>query len=164
MMMMMDALLLSSANVFFAHYLLPSFSMNEVRVAENELRDFIMRHQSDEASTAATVIAPVHHHSSFISMSTMSAVFDSSEFFFVSKRVARACPHLPESQWILTYSTPWPRHSYAHGMNDAHQVVQQQQHDESSRMMEAVVAHVLSVVRDCISDCGLHDIRAAALE
>lgn len=138
MWMMMDALLLSTANVVLTHYLLPSFSKNEVRVAENELKNFILKHQdiaSSDPSTAvtATAVAPLPHP-----VSTVNASFDSSEFFFVSKRVAREFPDLPESEWIQTYSTPWPRRSYANVKDVARQV---EQHGST---VEAVVAHVLS--------------------
>lgn len=102
MWMLMDALLLSTANVFFTHFLLPAFTMKDVRVVEQKLRECVRQCKQHKHDVDA--------HSE----SNDKKQFDSSEYFFVSKRVAHQFPHLPESEWVLSFSTPWPRRSYTH--------------------------------------------------
>lgn len=112
MWIVMDVLLLSTANVFFTYYVLPAFTMKDVRVVEQKLRECVrqcqiksqMRHDHHE------------HHDDAQDDDAVEAAkpFDSSEYFFVSKRVARQFPQWPESEWVLSFSTPWPRRSYTH--------------------------------------------------
>lgn len=84
--------------VLVMHVLIHSIAMRDVHATKQQLLSTVRDYQ---ARLRQNLLQPPE-----------VAVFDASEFLFVSKRVANLQPHLKEAQIITNFSTPWPKHSY----------------------------------------------------
>lgn len=109
---MTEILLTCTLVVWVLHYLIPSFIISDVRKLEQKMMS-ILSH-------------------SFASLSEQKAgdegdrqivedsEFNMAEYLFVSRRIAKRIPTNPVARLILTFRTPWPRHSYKNIQDDGY--------------------------------------------
>jgi hypothetical protein len=114
MWLVMEIVLFSSMMVLVNNILLPLLTMKElgaVRLkvvqAISEYDRRLRRHGKDDSAMDPEGKAEFQPGDSAWS-------FNAAKYFFVSHRLARACPELAAAKMVLQYVTPWPRQSYLH--------------------------------------------------
>lgn len=94
----MEVFFVSSGIVFFVHFLLPSFTMGDIKKIRAKLLYTLEKAEGEHSET--------------------TDAFNVANFFFVSTRIAKLYPNLRESKIVLKFESPWPRQSYNHIKKD----------------------------------------------
>jgi hypothetical protein len=89
-----QVLLVSSGIVFFLHIFIPSLAKKEVDQAKSKLANDLTKFKKSLVTNISC---------------EYSNGFNAASFFFVSNKLAKTFPELPESQLILSFSTIWPK-------------------------------------------------------
>jgi hypothetical protein len=97
--LILEVLFVSTAVVYVTHFLIPSFIMNDVVKIKMKLMDTIREFRSQSMDD------------------TKPDEFKANEYLFVSSRLAKKYPDVPESRIISRFSTPWPSHSYSQSIS-----------------------------------------------
>jgi len=107
--LVVEILLVSSATVIFTHIFIPSLIMKDVNKIKSKLvesiRKFnnsIKRGNDGDNSSAEEEEEPA---------------FSTTDYLFVSSRLAKNWPTLRESKIIAQFKTPWPKQSYQREVN-----------------------------------------------
>lgn len=95
----MDLFLVATIMVYFTHILVPSFTRKDVLKIRSKVLDTIALFEQSVKAGVEEV---------------EKERFNTSDYFFVSVRLAKMYPHLVESQMIRKFQTVWPRRSYNH--------------------------------------------------
>ncbi len=97
----------STGMVLLVHLLIPLYAMSDVSKMKekilNDLTSFrekyvLNRYSSGRTKSPALVDTPFQ--------------FNAAKYFFVSWRIASLFPQIPESEFILQFTTPWPKKSF----------------------------------------------------
>ena len=98
----MDLFFVGTGMVYFIHFLIPSLTMRDLHKIRFKLLDTVEKYKRSLTEEADNV------------GDSNPILFNVADYFFVSTRVAKLYPDLPESKIILKFSSPWPRQSYNH--------------------------------------------------
>jgi len=90
-----QVILVSSGIVFFLHIFIPSLAKKEVDQAKSKLAIDLTKFKKSLVTNNISC--------------ENSNGFNAASFFFVSNKLAKAFPELPESQLILNFRTLWPK-------------------------------------------------------
>jgi hypothetical protein len=106
----------STGLVLFVHLLIPLLVLTDIsRVKEKVLSDLISYRQSylsDQRSSSGGGGGNEKCEES------QQRSFNSAKYLFPSWRVASLCPELPESGFILKFSTPWPKKKFGNAQGE----------------------------------------------
>ncbi len=107
-----EVFFVSTAVVYFTHFVVPSIIMKDVGKIKQRLLDSIRDYNDHVKAVEAGRSAADQQEEG--KEGADGAAFNAASYLFVSYRLAQQFPDLKESKIILRFSTPWPPHSYHH--------------------------------------------------
>jgi hypothetical protein len=107
MWLIVEVFMVSSAAVLFTHVLVPSLIMKDVNKIKSKLADSIRAFNTAAARNRRTTTQNAEDPASF----------STTEFLFLSSRLAEKWSDLREARIIAQFRTPWPKQSYQREAN-----------------------------------------------
>eukprot|EP01036_Dinobryon_divergens_P022213 gene22213-30453_t len=100
---MTEVLLTCTMVVWVLHYLIPTFIVGDIRKLESKVMSVLS--------------ASLARGSGRRDRTNDNSEFNAAKYLFVSRRIAERLPNNPIAKLVLSFQTPWPKHSYQQ-MND----------------------------------------------
>jgi len=112
--LVVEILLVSSLTVLFTHVMVPSLIMGDVNKIKSKLVDSIRAFNATLKARKSAREKNIGYNSE---SEEENAPFSSTEFLFLSSRLAKQWPNLREAKIISQFKTPWPKQSYQRETN-----------------------------------------------
>jgi hypothetical protein len=111
-----EIVVVSTMSVVLTHIFIPSIIMKDVIKIKKKLVATLEDHMKKQnIGQQYLVSASCGENDAESKLATTNEpLLNATEYFFVSTRIAKLRPALPQSKIILAFSTPWPHQSYQH--------------------------------------------------
>ena len=107
---MTEVLLTSTMVVWVLHYLIPTYIVGDIRKLESKVMSVLSASLTKGSSRRGRTDYSIQNN---------DCEFNAAEYLFVSRRIAKRLPNNPIAKLVLSFQTPWPKHSYKQMYDDA---------------------------------------------